>query len=361
VASTGIFVYIGTSIDNALSTFVTTTSSSVASAITPMVTAAVTIWILMYGWATMRGEVQEPVSQFARRAFMISLILAFALGAGVYQSNVVSAVNGVADGLTAIVAPSGSTNIYSGLDQLDSQSFDLMQTYWERGTNLMPWGGYGDLIAALVVALCSCILLLVAGGFVMLAKTALALILGLGPLFIACLAFAPTSKFFDGWLSKVVNYLLLLVLMASIAGLAISIFGTYLGTLKSASTETNALGDAFNMLILCGSLVVIALQAPAISAGLAGGAPISGMGVGGKMATMAAGAAGGIAGGIGAGIASLVSGGRGGGGGGERGGGSGGSSSSSSSSGASPGADGGANRIPAYQRATNERLLGRKN
>jgi type IV secretion system protein VirB6 len=353
MAGSGIFVFVGTSIDNALATFVSTTSSSLASAITPMVTAAVTIWVLMYGWATMRGEVQEPVSQFSWKAFKIALVLGFALSAGIYQGNVVSAANGLADGLTAIVAPNGSTNIYSALDQLDGQSFNLMQMFWERGSNLMPWGGYGDLVAALVVALCSSVLLLVAGGFVMLAKVAMALILGLGPAFIACLCFPPVAKFFDAWLSKIMNYIILLVLMASIAGLAISIFGTYLNSLNQSASETNALGDAFNLFILCGSLCVIALQAPGIAAGLAGGAAISGAGsliAGAIVGSARKGGGGKQPAGAGAPSGGSITGGGGGGG----GGGSGGSGSS-----AGAGVGGGSNRIPAYQRATNERLLGR--
>lgn len=360
MAGSGIFVYVGTSIDNALASFVSSTSSSIASAITPAVTAAVTIWVLMYGWATMRGEVQEPVSQFAFKAFKISLCLAFALGAGIYQSNVVAAANGLADGLTSIVAPNGSSNIYSALDQLDGQSFNLMQMFWERGSNLMPWGGYGDLVAALVIGVCSSVLLLVAGGFVMLAKVAMALVLGLGPAFIACLCFPPVAKFFDAWLSKILNYVILLVLMASIAGLAISIFGHYMDSMSQQASETNALGDAFNMFILCGSLCVITLQAPGIAAGLAGGAAISGAGsliAGAIMGGARAKGGGGKAPAGAAPSGGSISGGGGGGGG---GGGSG--SRPSSGGGSSPGAGAGSGGyVPAYQRATNERLLGRSN
>jgi type IV secretion system protein VirB6 len=357
MAGTGIFNYVGTSIDNALNTFVSTTSSSIASGITPAVTAAVTIWILMYGWATMRGEVQEPVQQFAFKAFKVSLVLAFAIGAGVYQSNIVSAVNGLADGLTTIVAPNGSSNIYTSLDQLDQQSFNLMQMFWERGSNLMPWGGYGDLVAALVVALAASILELIAGGFVMLAKVAMALVLGLGPAFIACLAFPPVAKFFDAWLAKILNYVLLLVLMASVAGLAITIFGTYMNSMTANSSEANALGDAFNMFVLCGCLVVVTLQAPAIAAGLAGGAPISGAGkfIAGMAMGMAAKRSGG--GGNGGGAPSGVGGGSMSGSA-PKGGSSGGNTSSASKPGSSAGSGG---HVPAYQRATNERLLGRNN
>jgi type IV secretion system protein VirB6 len=93
---TGVWQFLSGSINNFLSTYVTSASSSVASAIVPMVTAAVTIWIIMYGWATIRGEMQEPISQFAYKAFKISLILALALSTSAYQTNIVGFVNGIA-------------------------------------------------------------------------------------------------------------------------------------------------------------------------------------------------------------------------------------------------------------------------
>lgn len=80
--SGGLFSGLGSSIDSFLSVFVTTVSSNVASAITPVVITGLTMWTMVYGYAVMRHEVSEPVGVFAKNFLKFSLIMAFALGGG---------------------------------------------------------------------------------------------------------------------------------------------------------------------------------------------------------------------------------------------------------------------------------------
>lgn len=338
--------FVSGSIDNAISKYVTEISSSITSAIVPGVTAAVTIWILMYGWTVMRGEVHEPIPQFTERAFKVSAILAVALGAGAYQAYVVEFVNGLTTGLVQTVMPGSTSNVFSAVDQLDAKGFQLMQMYWERGTNLFPAGGYADLVSALIVGVSAAAAELVIAGFLLLAKVALALMLAVGPLFVACFAFAPTRRFAEGWISKIANYSLLIFLLAAAAAICLSIYKTFFDQMIASSTTANALGDAMNLLALTGGINILIIQLPGVAAGISGGAPVSGA------AAMALGA---VLGRLGVG-----------GNGGDqpqlppkiqpRNGGSvsdGGTPSSRSSGGTS-------SPIPAYQRATYERLLGRR-
>jgi len=343
----GIFQYLGKAITDAMNTYVNTTSSAMSSAIVPVVTVAVTIWVLLYGWATIRGAIQEPINEFAFKAVKISLILGIALAAGTYQSYVINTVNGVTNGLVSIVAPSGTTNVYSGLDQLNQQGFDLVQKYWERGSSKLPFDGWGDCIAALIAGACSAILLFIMGGYIILAQVAIDLILALGPPFIACLAFPPVARFFDSWLSKIVNYVLLMVLMAAISGFVMRVFGSYLTQIDGALSGANQIGEVFSLLVFCGAIVVVTLQAPQIAAGLGGGASLSGMGAG---RAAVAGAVSGYAAGKVAtakGLSAVSSSMKG----------SGGSVQNTSGS---SGEGQGSSRVPAYQQATQKWLSGRK-
>ncbi|AJY13043.1 type IV secretion system protein [Burkholderia dolosa] len=342
----GLWQFLSGSIDNALSTFVTSVSSSIASGITPAVMAGVTIWILMYGWTVMRGEVHEPVHQFAVRAFKMSAILAVALGSGAYQANVVEFVNGLTTGLVQTVMPGTTSNVFSAIDQLDSKAFALTQMLWERGTNLMPWGGIADLISALIVGVSAALAELVMAGLLLLAKVALSFMLAVGPLFLACLAFGPTKRFAEGWVSKIANYSVLIFFLAAAAGICLSIYETFVNGLLAGSATNNPLGDAFSLLALAGAINVLIIQLPSVAAGISGGAAISGA------AAMA----------VGAFLGRLSSGGFGG----EQnqpflktenGG---GSISGDAGRGAGRPSGSGDGQIPAYQRATHERLLGRR-
>lgn len=336
--------FLSQSIDNATATFVTGISSTIASAIIPGVTAAVTIWIVMYGWSVVLGEVHEPLHQFTERAFKVSAILAVALGSGAYQSYVVDFVNGLTTGLAQTVMPGSTSNLFSVIDQLDSKGFQLMQMFWERGTNLLPWGGYGDLISALIVGISSAIAELVIAGLLLVVKVALALMLAVGPLFVACLAFGPTRRFAEGWIGTVANYCLLIFFLAATSAICLSIYQAFFDHMLATSASDSPLGDATSLLALVGALTILITQLPGIAAGIAGGAAVSGG------AARAVGAVLGRIGGGGDGNEpppKIES---------RRGG-----SISNANRTSSKLSGSGRSRVPAYQRATYERLLNGKN
>jgi type IV secretion system protein VirB6 len=273
---TGIFQFITGSIDSALSVYITGIASSVASAIAPLVFAAVTIWIIMFGWATLRGEVQEPVSQFAIRAFKVSALLTLALNVSIYQANVVVFVNGLISGLVQTTMPGSNANIFSAIDLVDTKAYNYMHMLWERGTNLFPIGGYADLFSAAIVLFSAGTIEIVMGGLLSLAKVAISLMLAVGPLFLACMAFGPTKRFGEGWFAKVANYVLLIFFLATAAAMCLSIYSTFVDLTTAASANDNPLGDAMSFLILSGTLVFVIVQLPGMAAGIAGGAAISG-------------------------------------------------------------------------------------
>lgn len=278
----GIFSYLGGTIDGALQSFVSNVSSNLATAITPIAVTALTIWIMVYGLAVMRHEVSEPISVFAGKVVKIGIILGFALGSGIYQSEIVAGVKALETGLVTVVAPNAGGNIYTVLDMFDAKGVEMALVIMGRGVSLLPWGGWLDVITGLIVFAANAVLLLVCGGFVVMAKVATAFVLGLGPIFIACFAFPPTAKFFDAWVGKVANYLLLTVILAFSVSLSIFICDDYM-TRAMASLQaeaSNQIADAFGMVILYGALLIMVYQAPHLASGLAGGASLTGGGLG---------------------------------------------------------------------------------
>ncbi|MBN3780517.1 type IV secretion system protein [Burkholderia sp. Ac-20345] len=275
--STGIFNFIGGTLENALVTFANTTSANLAGAITPLVVSCLTIWVYVYGWAVLRGEVHEPVGQFVWKAVKIGLILGFALGAGTYQTAAIQGANSLANGLAQVFNP-GSSSVYDALDALNDQAGQIVMTLMDRGQQSMPWGGYSDVLAAIIMLLGGIVVLLVAGGFVMLAKVFLYFVLSVGPIFIATLAFPPVAKFFDGWLSKIVNYVLLLAFAAGLCGLYLVLCKHFFTLMGDESGSTNALADAGDFLLAACLMALLARQLPAVTAGLAGGSAIGGAG-----------------------------------------------------------------------------------
>ncbi|MFN5350623.1 MAG: type IV secretion system protein [Polaromonas sp.] len=351
--SGGLFSGLGSSIDSFLNVFVTTVSSSIATAITPLVLSGLTIWIMMYGYAVMRNEVSDPIGVFGKNVLKFSLIMGFALSGGLYQSEIIGSVNAFQDGLVSLVTqPSGITsvsgnNIYQVLDGLLEKGNDLALVMIGAGMSKFPMGGYLDLLAGVLVLAANIVLLLVCGGFVLITKVAMAFVLGVGPMFIACLAFPPVAKFFDAWAGMVLNYVFLIVILAFAIGLSISVSDTYMQNMlvSAQASATNSLIDAFSLIALYGTLIILIYQAPHLASGLAGGSSLSGVGLGnlaqsavvGKLASAGKFSGGGSGGGS---VGNASSG---------AGGGS--TAAPSSSSNSAPGG-----RKPAYRRATMDNL-----
>jgi len=101
------------------------------------------------------------------------------------------------------------------------------------------------------------------------AKIALAIIIALGPIFIALALFEPTRRFFHGWLGQVFNYIILMGVIIAITTLI-----SDLGSIAIAAAESKAdvtIGAVlFAVYLFLGTIFFF--QAPAIATGIAGGA-----------------------------------------------------------------------------------------
>jgi type IV secretion system protein VirB6 len=278
----GLFVYLGGTIDGALNSYVNKASSDLSAGLTPLVLSGLTIWVMVYGFAVMRKEVSEPINSFVWKILKISLILTIALSGGIYQGEIVSTIRALENGLVKVITPNASGNIFEVLDKFDERGAILALNVIERGVDKLPLGGWLDMLTGIIVFFANAVILLVCGGFAVMAKVATSFVLAFGPLFIACLAFEPVSKFFDAWLSKVINYLLLSVILAFAISLSIAICDAYLIKASQSMDEgiNNQIADAFSLVILYGALLIMIYQAPHLASGLAGGASLTGGGLG---------------------------------------------------------------------------------
>jgi type IV secretion system protein VirB6 len=319
----GLFTAVGGTLENGMSTYITNVSSAVSSALVPVITTAVTIWVVAYGLAVVRGEAHEAVPAFAWRGLKVAITLAFALSAGIYQQRVVTAINGATAGLAQTiqnaantsgggnsgcgsvnggsVTAQSATSIYQTLDCYDQQIDLVMDAYFDKATHegISVSGlaaAIGDFLCGIIAALGGSIFLIVLAFEVAMARMLLDLVLGLGPIFIACAAFAPTARFFEAWTAKVANYALLQVLVAAFLGMALTAFSADLTPLNAAGASpgadpsavmqgiTAALNDAaagaaaIGLFATGAFLAMVGWQLPSVASGLSGGATLSGVG-----------------------------------------------------------------------------------
>ena len=72
------FTWLGAKITSILSTYVLGVVTALVSAITPIALTAMTLWVILYGWAVLRNAVSETVPSFVWKVTKIGLVFAFA-------------------------------------------------------------------------------------------------------------------------------------------------------------------------------------------------------------------------------------------------------------------------------------------
>jgi type IV secretion system protein VirB6 len=279
---TGLIDFIAGSISAFLLTFVNTTSQNFINAITPLVAICVSIWVIVYGIAVVRGQVQDVATDFLWRAVKIVIILSLALGIGNYQTTIVPAAYGLRDGLVAATTVTGvvspPTTMYGALDRMDVDGAKYEQKMFAEGLFSFSVGGIGKMLAALGMSVCIAILLAVNTAFIIIVDVAFSFILALGPIFIATLAFTPVAKYFDAWIGKVINYVILSVLLTMAISIEMQLFIGLIARLDAGIATTTLISSVISVVVITISLLVVIYQMPTIAAGLAGGSALSGAG-----------------------------------------------------------------------------------
>ncbi len=260
--------------DQQLAKFLSNTAANLCAIIAPAVAAGVVIYIMLIGYAIMRGEASDSLHSALWKAVKWSMVAAVALSAGGFNAYIVGSLNGIEAAL--FQATTGAVSGGQLLDQCLTQYINLfnqlVQNVQTNGMGLVP--NVAVCFAILLLALASLIFFGLAVCVFMLAKVAEVLVIALGPAFIATLIFPPVQRFADAWLSAALNTVIIKVL----AGIILAISCTFLeGMVKAVSSSFNTtavLMDCLKILLLSVSFGAIFGYLPMLSAQLVGGAPL---------------------------------------------------------------------------------------
>ena len=273
------FTWVGSKFDAILSNYVLGVVSSLMTALAPIALISMTIWVTLYGWAVLRNEFSETLPTFMWKVFKIGLILAFALQSGFYISNVSDTANSLAMGVATTFLPVGVdpgtvSSPYALLDKFNDDASAQVSDIMKEATMFRL-----DLVlAGIVFSIGSVIFLCIALFVVTLSKVFLTFVIAIGPLFILCLAWRPTARFFDSWLSMLLNSVVLTWFAFFALGLS-----TYMGAAMFKaiidgggfmSSTFNVLGEATRYCVLMILMAIICFQAPSLASALTGGAAI---------------------------------------------------------------------------------------
>lgn len=256
-----------------LTDYVAAKTAAVAGAIEPAVVTLATIYIMMWGFLSLTGRIQEPIWEGVKRIIFIAIILGAGLRLWLFNGVIVDTFFNAPSQLAATIT--GSASPVSVIDTIWDKGGTVASNLWNKGGVLN--GDFGFYLAGAVVYFIMGGVAVYALFLLVLSKLALALILALGPVFICLLFFEATRRFFEAWIAQLANYALVAVLSTLVASLMLQVVSSY-------ATQTAARGaaivtvDALNM-VLCASLVLLIMrQVMPIAAGLASGIALSSFG-----------------------------------------------------------------------------------
>lgn len=249
-----------------LAAYIGTNTALIASALAPAVVTLATIYVMLWAWLHLTGKIQEPVLEGAKRIVIIGGILGLAINLWLYNDVIVNTFFTAPAQLASVIA--GAQNPVTTIDNIWDRGGTVAGMFWNKGGVLL--GDFGYYLAAAVVWLLIGAVCVLSMFLIALSSIALAVLLALGPLFLALLFFDSTKRFFESWIAQLSNYALITILTILVAALMLRIVESY-ATQTAALGPTATIADALNMLLIAALVLLIMRQVMPIAAGLASG------------------------------------------------------------------------------------------
>lgn len=265
----------------ALTTYVGDVSGEVINAISGVAYSMLVIYMMLWGWMMLRGMIAEPITDGLTRIVRLAVIVGIALNVGRYATYISTFLWTAPDAMASVVADGYSdpqSNVQF-LDGLMSKLFDLGGLYYEAGfasPGVLP--DIGKLAIAFLIWTAAVAATAYAAFLLALSKMALAMLLGIGPIFVLLLIFEGTKRFFEAWLGQALNYVFLVILTASAIKLIMTILVQYLNVAASSPIATPTVEQALPAIVMCLICALVMMQLPTIASALGGGAAISTLG-----------------------------------------------------------------------------------
>ena len=267
----GFFQTFWTWLNAQLAGYIGDVTARVATALEPAVITLATLYVMAWGYLQMSGRIEEPFVSGLKRILTVALVLGVGLRLWLYNSVIVdsfytapaqfsAAVIGVADPVTTI-------------DTIWDKGGAVAELLWQRGIEFRT-DGLSFMFAGVIVWLMVGLLCIYTMFLIALSSVALAVLLALGPLFVALLLFDGTRRLFAAWIAQLVNYALITILSVMAAALLLRIVESYAAQTAARGAAIRTM-DALDMVLVSALVFLFMRQVMPIAAGLAGGVALS--------------------------------------------------------------------------------------
>lgn len=239
------------------------------------------LFLVLYGVSVMQGWIRTSLPEFIQMLVRMLFIFIFATFWNVFSAFAYELFTQTPNQVAGVLLSSAGgslsnadsvNEVLGGIyDKTISSASQLIfkSDTWAFGTKL-----HGLLLAVLVIGMIIYALFLI-----VLAKIAVAILLGLSPLFIAFMLFSATRGLFEGWLRQLLNFAFIPALTYGILIFVVSLNNDSVTALKE-SVKNGSTGnmDIYPVLLSAGISIILLMQVMGIAAGIAGGMQLSTLG-----------------------------------------------------------------------------------
>lgn len=268
-----IFEPIFTKIDTTLIQVLGSKASAVVSLISPVVAICFSLYVLlifMSYWRDNSGWDSSALDLIKRIAAW-GVILSASVNLGWYMGTVVPFINAFPVELSNAVTGNGASSNINSIDSIISYYITVTQETWSNASGIQ-----GSLIAAFNIALLLITgipVVIVMAAYLLLVKLMIAILIVIGPLFLAMALFPVTRQYATLWIGQVVNFGLLAFFMNVTAVLMINILlGLQVDPLTASLVELMSYG------VVALLFWVVVLRVPDLASALSGGMSGNGFG-----------------------------------------------------------------------------------
>lgn len=268
-----------------LSTFIAGNLAAIAAILEPAIVTLGVFYVIVWGYLQLMGKIEEPFVEGAKRLLTLGVILGLSLQLWLYNEAIVDtffrAPTALAAGIIAARDPAAPPfTPVSVVDEIFFDGDDAARMLMEKGS--IFGGDIVFYVAAFAVYLIVGLTAIYTMFLLAMSRIALAVLLALGPLFLAMLFFESSKRFFEAWLAQLSNYAFLAILTVLVAALMLEVISA---AAQAAVAVGGGIGIAHALKVCAAAALtfLIMRQVPAMAQGMASGIALSGFGAVGNI------------------------------------------------------------------------------
>jgi type IV secretion system protein VirB6 len=270
----GFFAEFNTWLTALLDDYIHQYTLQMATLLEPALVTLGTLYVLIWGFLSIAGRIEEPVLEGLKRIAMLALVFGVGLDLWLYDTVIVETFYRAPAALAGNLV--GANDFVTIVDTILFQGDDVATALLAKAGILH--GNFSFYLAALAVYVVIGITALYTMFLLTLSRIALSVLLAIGPLIIPLFLFQSTRRFVEAWFAQLATYAFVAVLAGLVAALMMHLIAQAAAQAQAAGGGIQ-IAQAVRVCIAAGFTFLVMRQVLPMAGGLASGVALSTFGI----------------------------------------------------------------------------------